>query len=112
MIYEFVAKIRYIKNTVNLNLEEIDRFVQEIGESLEKPLQIEVLFSDDKAEKDILVKSEVSVSSFPSFHSDEFNAATDNFKRYLEEIAYKFDGEISKTDGFYNNSKTFGKLYE
>lgn len=112
MIYEFVAKIKYIENILDLNLDEIDGFVQEISKSLEKPLQIEVLVSDNKSEKDILVKSEVSVSSFPHFHSEEFDAAIDAFKFYLEEIAAKFNGEISKNEGFYNNSKTFGKLYE
>ena len=111
MIYDFIAKITNIKNDDMLYMEEIDNIILEIHKKFGKTMNINILLSDATLPKDLIVKAQASVSSLSMFHNDELINVVSKFKNCMEEIAIMVDGEVSKSEGFYNNSKTFHKLY-
>jgi len=110
MIYEFAAKIKDIKNSDMLNADAITKSLSEISKKFEKPLEIRVMFPGD-ANQVMLVKAQASVSSMLMFHDKERDDAIALFKNYMKELAAVTGGEISTADGFYNNTKTYGRLY-
>jgi len=111
MIYEFAAKIKSIQNEAMLDMEMLNKAISETSKKFEKPLEIRIMLPDKQAGKAMLVKSQASVSSMPAFHDKERDEAIAAFKQYMDDIALAVEGEISKTDGFYNNTKIFSKLY-
>jgi acetone carboxylase gamma subunit len=111
MIYEFAAKIKNVKNDGMLNDESVAKSLSEISKKFEKPLEVKVMFLFGNSDCALLIKSQASVSTMPMFHDKERDDAIAVFKQYLEELAIVFNGEISKTDGFYNNTKTYSRLY-
>jgi len=108
MVYEFVGKIRNVDDK-NFGEEDMSLYISEIHGKFKKPMD-EVRILKDSKVNDILVKGQASVSSYVSYHDEELAVAIETFMSYLEEIEKKFGGEISKDEGFYNNSKTFHKL--
>ena len=111
MVYDFAAKIRHIKNTALLEEEQFQAALADIHDKFDKTMPIKILITDAVAKNVILVKSECSVSSMPGFVEIELNEAIETFKGYMTEIARALEGVISENEGFYNNSKTFSKLY-
>ena len=111
MVYDFVAKIKHVKNEEIMNEEALDSLVDEINTKFESPLDLKFVLPDFDKTGEILVKSQTSVSSMPNLHDKELEMAIEAFKSYLEEIAKGVDGEVSQQDGFYNNSKTFRRLF-
>ena len=111
MIYDFAAKIKGIKGDMVFSMESLDESVLYIGKNVKKPLEIQVVVPDEMPVKYIYIKTEVSISSMPKFHELELEEAIGTFKDYLEELAKVLDGEVSKSDAFYINRKTFSRLY-
>ena len=110
MAFDFMGKIREAKNESMLDIAKLEAFVEEISKTYEKPIQVRVIQSE-KSPRDLLVKSKISVSSYPGSHMEDLNNAVKAFRFYLEELARTVDGEVNKTEGFYNNDKTFFSLY-
>jgi len=111
MVYEFMAKIKNIKDKQILDNDYLSGHLSGIHERARKSLTIQVLTAEAVHDRDILIKSEISVSSLMQFHEEELSEAVESFKYYVSEIAGITDGEISRNEGFYHNSKTFKKLY-
>lgn len=111
MIYDFAAKIKDIKDNKICSVCLLDETILEIGERMGRWLEIQVLLPDETPIKDILVKTEVSISSMLKFHDAELEEAIETFKAYLDELANILDGKVSENEAFYNNSKTYGRLY-
>ena len=111
MLYDFLAKIKDVQNKEVLNTESLDGIVKEINENFAAPLELKFVLPDADHSGEVLVKSQASISSMPSLHDKELDAAISAFISYLEEIAKAIAGEISRQDGFYNNSKTFKRLF-
>ena len=111
MIYDFAAKIKDIKNNKMFSMRLLEQNILEIGERMGRRLEIQVLLPDEHPIKDILVKTEVSISSMPKFHEAELEETIDTFKEYLDKLANILGGEVSKNEAFYNNSKTYGRIY-
>jgi len=108
MVYEFIGKIKNI-NPEGFNQEAVAVCISQIEANIKKPMD-EVRVLKDSKINDVLVKAQISVSSYQSYHDEELLAAIDVFKVYVEKIAAAFKGEVSRDEGFYNNSKTFHKL--
>jgi hypothetical protein len=111
MVYDFVAKIRGIKDDTMLSMDLVDENLSEISEKIGKHLKVEITPPDSFPALEVFVKSEASVSSMPGYHETELEEAKNIYKALLNELAQILDGEISENDAFFNNSKTFGKLY-
>ena len=111
MAYDFMGKIKGAKNEKMLDMEHLKESIIEIGKHHKKPIEVKVILSEKEPRRDLLVKSRISVSSLPNAHMDDLNYAVNTFKAYLEEIARLVNGEVSKTEGFYNNESTFYSLY-
>ena len=108
MIFEFVGKIKNI-NSEGYEEESAALHLSEIHGKFPKPLEEVKILKDSKA-NDVLVKAQASVSSYYGYYDKDLNVAIDTFKAYLEELEKRFGGEISRDEGFFNNSKTFHKL--
>lgn len=94
----------------NFEKEAIGQCLSEIHIKFEKPMnEIKVLKEGDT--NDALVKAQASVSSYRPFHDEELSEAVETFRGYLDEIAKTLGGEVSRDEGFYNNTKTFNKLF-
>ena len=111
MVYDFAGKIKDIKNVGMLDAAQMEAALAAIHTKMNNPLEVKVLVADNVLRNSVLVKSQISISSLPGFLDVELNLAIDTFKSYLDDIAATFEGEVSKGEGFYNNSKTFSKLY-
>ena len=111
MIYDFVAKIKDIKYNTAISTEILDEHILSKGKNMKKPLEIQIVIPDEQPCSHIYIKAEVSVSYMPRFHDGELEEAVKTFKEYLEELARFLDGEISKKDAFYNNSKSVSRIY-
>lgn len=112
MVYDFVSKIKNVKNLDVLNNEALEGIVDEINAKFDAPLDLKFVLPDLDKSGEFLVKSQASISSMPGLHDKELEAAIKAFIAYIEEIAVAIQGEVSKQDGFYNNSKTFKRLFE
>jgi hypothetical protein len=110
MLYEFIGKIKDINKAELLHEDAFEDCLADICHKLGKTMDIRIL-SDQQPMKDALIKAQVSISSFAALHDQELNVAIRLFKDFLEEIAETFDGEISRTEGFYHNSSSFNKLW-
>jgi len=111
MLYDFVAKIKNVQNKDTLNDESLAEVVSEINDRHGDPLEVKFVLQNADSSGEVLVKSQASVSSMLSLHDKELDVAINAFILYLEEIAAAIQGEISKQDGFYNNTKTFKRLF-
>jgi hypothetical protein len=111
MVYDFACKIKDIQNHNLLEEAEKEKMLTEIHKNHSDPMAIKLLVVDNVLKNAVLVKTQASVSSMPGFLDIELTAAIDKFKSYLDEIAAAVDGAVSTNEGFYNNSKTFNKLY-
>jgi len=111
MVYDFAAKIKNVQNKDALNPESMEHIVLGINEKFAKPLDLKFVLPSMDQQGDFLVKSQTSVSSMPALHDRELEVAIEAFKSYLREISDAIAGEISERDGFYNNSKTFKRLF-
>jgi hypothetical protein len=111
MVYDFAAKIKNVQNTEALNPESLETIVSEINEKSPKVLELKFILPNADNLEEFLVKSQASISSMPALHEKELEQAIEAFIAYLKEIAKAIDGEISEQDGFYNNSKTFKRLF-
>ena len=111
MVYDFVAKIKGVKNKDALNDDSLAGIVSEINANHSDPLELKFVLSNRDLPGEFLVKSQASVSSMPGMHDKELDNAINAFILYLEEIAAAIEGEISKQDGFYNNNATFKRLF-
>jgi hypothetical protein len=112
MIYDFMAKIRNVQNKDVVNTNSLDEIVDEINPKFDQPLELKFVLPSLDNPGEFLVKSQASVSSMPALHDVELEAAIASFQAYLEEIAAAIEGEISKKDAFYNNTKTFKRLFD
>jgi hypothetical protein len=112
MVYEFVSKIKNVENVDALNNETLGKIVSEINARYDKPLDLKFVLPDAENTGEFLVKSQASVTSLPPpMHDTELEEAVDAFISYLKDIANAIQGEVSERDGFYNNSKTFKRLF-
>ena len=111
MVYDFVAKIKNVKNREILNADALKGIVTDINANFSNPLDLKFILPDADNSGEVLIKSQTSVSSMAALHDRELEAAVNSFITYLEEIALAIDAEISRQDGFYNNSRTFKKLF-
>jgi len=105
-----MAKIKNI-NEESTDPEVLNKNIMAIHSKFSNPIELRVLTADNTASRDILIKSEISVSSLVKFHDEELALAIETFKKYMEEIAAAAAGEISKADGFFHNANTFSRLY-
>jgi len=110
MVYEFAAKIKDIENEEMLEPEVGNAAVEELMRKNGATFEI-TLRHEKNSNKDMMVKGKVSVSSFSPLHERELEDAISQFKKNLEEIAVLLGGKINENEAFYNNSKTFAKLY-
>jgi hypothetical protein len=110
VVYEFAAKIKNIQHP-NLCEEVLKETAAEISKNFDKPLEIKTLLAGEPPYHDILIKAQASVSTMPMFFDAELTETISKFRKYLDDFSVMLKGEISKTDAFYNNSKTFNKLY-
>jgi hypothetical protein len=111
MIYDFLAKIRNVSDPSILTEETLAALIMEINSKFATTLEIRFILKDADNTGEILVKSSASVSSMLALHDKELEVTIAAFKDYLTEIAQAIGGQISENDGFYNNSKTFKKLF-
>jgi hypothetical protein len=111
MIYEFAAKVVNIKKPEMLKAEAINAALPEIHGKATLKIEIKILVTSDLPGGSVLVKGTASVSSMPGFMDSELAATIEAFKNYLDEIASAFEGEIKTNEAFYNNTRTFSKLY-
>jgi len=108
MIYDFAGKIVQIKRSELLNEEIILSKTTREQEGLQS---CKVLLSGNM-EYNVLLKAQASVNSLSRpAHGRELSDAVDKFKEFLEAAAFLLEGEVSKAEGFYNNSTEFHKLY-
>jgi hypothetical protein len=112
MVYDFLAKIKNVQNKETLTQEALSDVINKINVSLYAPLKIKFVLPDADPSGDILIKASASISSMPAIHDTELESTINDFKSYLKEIAAAVDGEISKQDGFYNNTKIFKRLFD
>lgn|GEM_PF-6877945 len=97
-------------NAENFEKEAISQCLSEIHRKFDKPMnEIRILKEGDT--NDALIKARTSVSSYLPFHEAELSEAVETFREYLDEIANALGGEVSRDEGFYNNTKTFHKLF-
>jgi hypothetical protein len=111
MAFDFIGKITNINLKLLLNAETLNQNLANIHNKFDKPIEVKILRDNDSSINNILVKSTISVTSFARFKDEEFNWAINTFKAYLDEIAVVLGGEVNKNEGFYNDSKTYGRLY-
>jgi hypothetical protein len=111
MIYEFAAKVAGIKKPEMLNAETINAILPELHGKAKIGMELKILITSGLPGGSVLVKASASVSSMPGFMDAELAAVIESFKGYLDNIAEAFEGEINRNEGFYNNTKTFSKLY-
>jgi shikimate kinase len=111
MIYEFAAKVVNIQKTESLSAEAVSAALTEIHGRVNTKMELRILITSDSPGGSVLVKSSASVSSMPGFMDSELAATIEAFKNYLDEIASSFEGEIKTNEAFYNNTRTFSKLY-
>jgi len=111
MVYDFVAKIKNVQDIELLTDEALAALISKINANHDTFLELRFILPEANMSGDVLVKSSSSVSSMPALHDSELETTISAFKSYLEDIAAEIDGEISKQDGFYNNTKTFKRLF-
>jgi len=112
MIYDFVAKIKRVENKEALDEEALQGLVVEVNKNFSIPLDyVRFVLADAEKTGELLVRSKASVSSMPSLHDKELENAVEAFIAYLEAVAKAVQGEISRTDGFYNNNTSFKRLF-
>ena len=111
MVYHFVSKIKNVKDTDVLDVEALTALVDEIDTDFEKNLEFKFILPTEGNLDEVLVKSQVSVSSMPAFHDKELEIAVKSFTHYIEELAVTIRGEVRRKDGFYNNNKIFRRLF-
>ncbi|MCL2707954.1 MAG: hypothetical protein FWF03_02430 [Defluviitaleaceae bacterium] len=111
MLYEFACKIKGFADSEMIEKEKLSELLARFHRELEKPQEVKILILDESLRDAILVKSQVSVSSMPGYLEIELSTAIETFKSYLSKIAEAVGGEIIYGEGFYNNSKTFAKLF-
>ena len=111
MVYEFVAKIKDIKDDEVVFAGLPEEKMQEIDAKAETVLDVKISPPDDPPVTEVYVKVDISISSMPRFHDIELESTIRSFRVYAEEIAHMLRGKVSENDAFYHNSKTFWKLY-
>lgn len=109
MLFDFVGKIKNVDDE-HFEQEFIAQCLSEIHKKFDNPMNEIRVLKDDNI-NNVLVKAQASVSSYLSFHEEELSKTVEIFREYLEEIAKVLGGEVSKDEGFYNNNKTFRKLF-
>jgi len=92
-------------------IKEHDALLEEINAKFGRSLEVKLILVNPDICDEVLVKSQSSVSSMLAYHDKELEAAIETYIAYLEAIAETVEGEISKSDGFYNNSKIFKRLF-
>jgi len=111
MSYEFMGKIKNAQNDKLLDMTALAEHIEKIKTKAAKSIEVRVILSEKQPRRDLLVKSKIFVTSMAGQHMDDLYAAINLFKFYLEEIAKDVLGEVSKSEGFYNNDKTYSSLY-
>ena len=109
MVYEFIAKIKNIETAHTV--EELSIIADDITPRLCPPFDIKFVLPDANKNGEVLVKAQLSISVMIQFHDKELETAITSFTDFLDTIAEALSGEVSKHEAFYNNSKTFSKLY-
>ena len=113
MVYDFAAKIINVKNEAVFNAESLESVINDIHKQFDKPLELKCMLSDcGEPANGFLVRSQISVSTMPGYHDNELEQAVALFKGYVEALERAVNGNISKKEGFYNNTKTFRRLYD
>jgi uncharacterized protein YueI len=110
MVYEFMGKIMKINKTELLSENALKECIEAVSKKTGKTMDVRILLDQDP-QRDILVKAKESISSFSKVQEEEVSAAIVLFKDYLDEIAHYLDGDVSRTEGYYNNNKMFNKLW-
>ena len=111
MVYDFACKIKNVQNKDALNNETLSGIVATVNASHGIALEFRFVLPSEDSPPEFLVKAQASVSSMPALHDRELETAVLSFITYLEEIASAIQGEISRQEGFYNNSKTFKRIF-
>ena len=111
MLYDFACKIKNVQNTDVLDDDMLNKIVNSVNASHGTSLEFRFVLPSTNSVPEFLVKAQTSISSMPVLHEKELEAAILSFTSYLEKIAEVTEGIVSLQDGFYNNSKTFKKLY-
>lgn len=111
MVYDFACKIKNVKGQGGLDDETLSGIVYQVNANYDVSLEFKFVLPSTDQPREFLVKAAASVSSMPGLHNRELETAVEAFKSYLEEIALAIDGEVSKSDGFYNNTQSFMRLY-
>ena len=106
-----MGKVIKIAQPADLNDETIAGHLSQIHLRFNKPLDINILLNTENKES-VLVKSSIAVSSYGAHHNNELAEAIVTFTSYLDNIAESLNGEVSRTEGFYNNSKLFKRLFD
>ena len=111
MVYDFACKIKNVQNKDALDDEVLKDIVASVNASHGINMEFRFVLPISGSAPDVLVKAQASVSSMTSLHDKELEVAVLSFISYLEQIAEAINGEISRQEGFYNNSKTFKKIF-
>ena len=111
MVYDFIAKIRNVKNIASSDPSELSEAVSEISKKVETKLELNFIIPPDPTGKDIIIKTKASVSSFPVHHDRDLDNVVRSFRTHLEMLAEYLQGEVSQNDAFYNNSTTFKRVF-
>jgi hypothetical protein len=110
MVYEFMGKILNIRKPELLEENRLQESLAAIHSKFENPFAIRVL-TESEPKNEILIKGQTSVSSYAKLHDDELMIAIETFREYLREIAEAINGVVSMTEGFYNNTKSYNRLW-
>lgn len=111
MVYDFACKIKNVKNKDALNDETLKGIIADVDANYSIQLDFKFVLPSADRSSEFLVKAQASVSSMPVFHDRELEEAIEIFKSYLDEIAQAIHGEVSTSDGFYNNTQSFKRLF-
>jgi len=111
MVYDFCTKIKNVKKAELLDLETLKESVAAIDEKFSTKMELRFILPVDSGENEMLIKSQVSVSTMSNLHDKELETFVSAFKEYVWAYADYLGGEVSRQDGFYNNSKIFKRLF-
>ena len=92
-------------------MNALNEYIEKLKDKAAKKIELRVILSEKEPRRDLLIKSKIFVTSMPASHMDDLYTAIALFKFYLEDIAIAVRGEVSRSEGFYNNDKTYASLY-
>jgi hypothetical protein len=109
MLYEFLVKIREIKKTEFINIEALNDITNKVRLQFNIPPDVVYRLPEANNPYELMVKMQVSIASRPPLHDRELEIIVQSFKDFMQHLAGELNGFIG--DGFYNNTKTFSKLF-